>query len=212
MEYQVQREANYVAFLWDRTFTKWRDVLEKLAKAFYEEDIKWALTCSSNLFFKGVVDDFHDLDILVEESAISKVKSVMNKLGAELQESPDIKECKSNVFLEYEIDGMDLDIISGFRILTFGTQYLYELETKDIEYISVDDLVIPLIPMEAQFLLYAMMEGWQRQRRYKRIVSQNFLIAEGLKHPEILMEALTSQLPAWIKDKTKKILVLTLEK
>lgn len=206
MEYHIQKEANISAYLWEKEYAVWRKTLEKVVHAFEEEKVKWAISCSANLFFRGIVDDFHDLDLLIEESYIPIVKSIMKKLGADLLESEDIEECKSNVFMEYKLDGIDFDIISGFRVITFGTQYLYELNPRDIEFIKVENVNLPLVPMEAQFLLYAMMEGWQRQRRYKRLLCTHYIMENGVEHPQILVDAIYGQLPGWIKEEAKKIM------
>lgn len=69
-DWENQAEANKVAFLMESCYQKRRQVIEKLSCVFNEEKIEWALSCSANLFFKGITDDFDDLDIMVDEMDI----------------------------------------------------------------------------------------------------------------------------------------------
>ena len=73
---------------------------------------------------------------------------------------------------------MDIDVISGFKVRTFGTEYLYRISSKEIEHCTIyeeEKIHIPMVPLEALYVLYAMMEGWQPKRRYKRMIIQEYL-------------------------------------
>lgn len=123
----------------------------------------------------------------------------MKKLGAIQHEVPIISECRSNAFLEFTLDEVDIDIIAGFRVITFGTKYLYEYDKTEIEMYNLLNMQIPLIATEAQLLLYAMMEGWQKQRQLKRTLIQRYIEDFGVKHPEIFNKGMQQELPPWIK-------------
>ena len=70
----------------------------------------------------------------------------------------------------------------------------------------IKNFTIPLIPLEALYLLYAMMEGWQPKRRYKRKLIEQYLIMCGVSFPKILENSLKTELPIWIKKKVKLLL------
>ena len=56
-------------------------VLAKIAKFFNEEKITWAVGASLLLFFKGKTDHFNDIDLMVDEKDIEKVKTIMLEIG-----------------------------------------------------------------------------------------------------------------------------------
>ena len=204
--YEYQSEANVLCLLEDEEYLERKEALCKLADEFNKSGIRWGLACSMNLFLRGLVDEFHDLDLVVEEEDIPKVKDIMEKNGGILKATGGNGFCESNCYMHFQLKRVDIDIISGFRIITFGTKFLYNFNESEIEYIKVEEKKIPLIPVEALYLLYAMMEGWQAKRRYKRLLIGEYLVTRDLKFPDILVNSLEEQLPAWIKKEVKLII------
>lgn len=204
--YEYQSEANVLCLLEDEEYLERKEALFKLADEFNKSAIRWGLACSMNLFLRGLVDEFHDLDLVVEEEDIPKVKDIMEKNGGILKATGGNGFCESNCYMHFQLKRVDIDIISGFRIITFGTKFLYNFNESEIEYIKVEEKKIPLIPVEALYLLYAMMEGWQAKRRYKRLLIGEYLVTRDLKFPDILVNSLEEQLPAWIKKEVKLII------
>lgn len=204
--YEYQSKANILCLLEDEEYKERKEALFKLVNEFEKLGIRWGLACSMNLFLRGVVDDFHDLDLIVEKDDIHKVKEVMERLGGILKATGGNGYCESNYYMHFQLKRVDVDIISGFRIITFGTKFLYNYSESEIEFIKVEENEIPLIPVEALYLLYAMMEGWQLKRRYKRVLLGKYLVTRELKFPKILENSLEGQLPAWIKREVKLII------
>lgn len=204
--YEYQSEANVLCLLEDEEYLERKEALFKLTDEFNKSGIRWGLACSMNLFLRGLVDEFHDLDLVVEEEDIPKVKDIMEKNGGILKATGGNGFCESNCYMHFQLKRVDIDIISGFRIITFGTKFLYNFNETEIEYIKVEEKKIPLIPVEALYLLYAMMEGWQAKRRYKRLLIGEYLVTRDLKFPDILVNSLEEQLPAWIKKEVKLII------
>lgn len=159
-----------------------------------------------NLFLNGIVDEFHDLDFIIELSDTEKVKEVMEKIGAILKETGGNGYCESDVYMHFQLERVDIDIISGFRLLTFGTNFQYKFNENELLTCYIKNFTIPLIPLEALYVLYYMMEGWQPRRRYKRKLIEQYLIIEGVSFPKILENSLTTELPLWIKKKIKLLL------
>lgn len=206
--YKYQKEANISCLLEDVEYGERKEALFRIINEFEANKIRYAIACSMNLFLQGIVDEFHDLDLIVEYEDIEKIKKVMKKMGAKLKETGGNGFCESDIYMHFQLERVDIDIISGFRILTFGTHFLYEFNKKELTFISFisEYPSIPLIPVEALYILYAMMEGWQPRRRYKRILIEEYLIMEGVTFPNILERALNDNLPTWIKKKIKLIL------
>lgn len=56
--YTRQEIDNLQDFMSCKEFEERRNLFFKIADLFDENEIVWALGCSSNLFFRGIVDDF----------------------------------------------------------------------------------------------------------------------------------------------------------
>ena len=204
--YGYQSNANIQCLINDIEFSERKEALLTIIEMFNDNGVRWALGCSSNLFLRGIVDDFHDFDFIVEIKDYPLIKKLMDKLGAILKETGGNGYCESDIYMHYQLGRVDVDIISGFKIITFGTYYKYSFNSEEVENIQIGKFDIPLISMEALYILYAMMEGWQSRRRYKRILIEEYLLREEIKFPKILEEARKSNLPGWIKDNIYSIL------
>lgn len=207
--YTEQSRNNLVALQENSEYTEIKNVFIELAKVFEKAEVKWALACSMNLFCRGIVDDFHDIDLIVDSRSIDKIKTEMSIMGAELVATGGNGFCESDVYLHYRIGRVDIDIISGFRLNTFNTTYYYKYNCNEIDYDRIFDIKVPMISMEALYVLYYMMEGWQPRRRFKRVLIEDFLtIGKGkFLHPEVLKRAIReNELPSPIKYAVKKLL------
>lgn len=229
-----QQEANIVAFMEDdEEYGKRRDFFFKMCEAFEKENVKWNLFCSSSLFFLGITDDFNDFDLLIDKDSMESAKVVLKSLGMRIQReemygfeidendfSPDelralaklmFKATKgkfvSDRYLDLASDdGVEVDVISGFRVGAMNTQYLYEYSEDRLEYVNICGQYIPVVCPEAQFVLYSMMECWQPQRKFKRRLLQQFIEERGVHYPEVFKEAIKERIPSWIKTKIREIL------
>ena len=95
--YRQQVEANIIDFYNNSGFHERRNTLFKISALFDKEQGDWALICSSNRFFQGIVDDFHDVDILVSQKSLPKVVELMNgPLNAQLLETGGNGYCESD--------------------------------------------------------------------------------------------------------------------
>lgn len=197
--YNYQKEANILCLLEDKEYLERKEALFKIVNEFEKNGIRYGLACSMNLFLNGIVDEFHDLDFIIELSDTEKVKEVMEKIGAILKETGGNGYCESDVYMHFQLERVDIDIISGFRLLTFGTNFQYKFNENELVTCYIKNFTIPLIPLETLYVLYYMMEGWQPRRRYKRKLIEQYLIIEGVSFPKILENSLTTELPLWIK-------------
>lgn len=204
--YYYQSTANIQSFLQDAEYSERKDAFFTLFNMFQKNNIKWALACSCNLFLRGVVDDFHDFDFIVDNDDCPRLMELMDKQGAILKETGGNGFCESDIYLHYQLGRVDVDIISGFKIITFGTYYKYSFNQDELEVIPINGQELPFISMEALYILYAMMEGWQARRRYKRSLIEEYLLRENIKFPQIFKKAQQENLPGWIKDSIYTIL------
>lgn len=201
-----QSRNNLLCFLEDVEYANRKDVFFQLEKIFREKEVKWAVGCSMDLFLRGLTDEFHDLDLIVAKESIPAIKKIMDELGAELTATGGNGFCESDVYLHYHIGRVDIDIISGFRVMTFNTQYYYSYHEEEIDWMEFEGLRVPLISLEAMYILYYMMEGWQPKRRFKRRLIEQFFETNSPQHIEVFLKALELNLPGWIKWEIKKYL------
>ena len=207
-DYSYQSNANIQCLLEDVEYSERKEAFFFFFSDFQKSGVRWGLACSMNLFLRGVVDEFHDLDLLVEAKDIGKIITIMEKNGAKLIATGGNGYCESDVYMHFQFGRIDIDIISGFRLITFGTSFLYEFNENELDKIEVDKTEIPLISMEALYILYSMMEGWQPRRRYKRILIEEYLLYQKITFPGIFENALQQyQLPGWIRRNLEELIV-----
>lgn len=210
IDYCEQARNNMVCLLEDEEYQERKEVFLKIIETFSKEKIGWAIGCSMDLFLRGIVDEFHDLDLIVDIRDIPKVKNIMEKeIKADLMATGGNGYCESDMYLHYQVGRVDLDVISGFRVITFGTSYYYSFNRKEIDFLEITNanLTVPLISLEAMYVLYFMMEGWQPKRKFKRmLISQCFEKAPP-KHTDVLKKAIEENaLPGWIRWEIKKLI------
>ena len=206
--YHMQADNNISSLFEDEWFYgRRKSVLLKVVDSFKKHNVKWSLLCSSQLFFKGVVDDFNDFDILIEYNSIENMREAMKELGAKSKAQGDQSCFGSSMFERYVLDDIDLDMVSNYTVTTFGKRYRYSYSEDETEFLKEQEIIIPLIAMEAQYLLYGMMEGWQPKRRLKRVMIESYLKSEGIKHPQILRKALEEEtIPPFLTREVKKMI------
>lgn len=206
-KYSDQSLNNIVCLFEDVEYKERKEVFLRILKEFSERNVKWAVGCSMSLFLRGIVDEFHDLDLIVDKDSIETIKSIMNEIGAEFIATGGNGFCESDVYLHYQVGRVDVDFISGFKVMTFNTQYYYRYNGDELDWIKIEDFNVPVIATEAMYILYYMMEGWQPKRRFKRLLIEEYLRQQDLEHPEILRNAMNNEknpLPGWIRWDLKK--------
>lgn len=132
----------------------------------------------------------------------------MEEKGAILTETGGNGFCESDMYMHYQLGRVDVDIISGFRIVTFGTEYYYPYKSNQVDIVEVmDNIKVPLVPMEAMYILYYMMEGWQPRRKFKRVLIEEYFNYERPKQKEIFKESIeNNELPGQIKWAVKRLM------
>ena len=132
------------------------EVLSKLASYFNKEKLTWAVGASVLLYFKGYVDEFHDLDIMVDDKDDLKMEEILNKIGILLPSEKG--NFKTKHFRKYVVDDVDIDMIGGFVIVSDDTDYDCDLKEEQItEYITVNEQQIPLHSLSLWKKYYGLM-------------------------------------------------------
>ena len=143
------------------------EVLAKLAADLNESDILWAVGASAMLFLRGMLPEFHDIDLMVCEEEIDVAREILLRHGTLLPTEPDSKY-GSRHFLEFDVDGVEIDLIAGFVINTAdGKQHVCPLEMEDVDAcVDVFDQAVSLHSLRTWYEYYALMG---REDRVKTI-------------------------------------------
>ncbi|KEZ91313.1 nucleotidyltransferase domain-containing protein [Lacrimispora celerecrescens] len=143
-------------------------VLAHIAEEFNHKDVTWAIGASLLLYFKGITSEFHDIDIMIAEDDVETVKEILLSLGNIIQSKPNSKY-KTKCFLEFHVDGVEIDTMAGFGIIYQDKEYYFPLKKEDIkDFTEVQGIKIPLQSIEEWRIYYELME---RDEKVKMIDS-----------------------------------------
>ncbi len=131
-------------------------VLEKIAKLLNDNNITFALGASCMLYFKNIVSEFNDIDIMILEEDANKVKELFLKIG-DLNDKADNTGYKTKAFMEFVIEEIEIDVIAGFTITKENKDYYLPLNPEKIENISYKNTIIPLDNIEDWLYYYKLM-------------------------------------------------------
>ena len=107
------------------------DLLKRIAHRFKEEQIEWALGGSMMLYFKKIVPFFDDIDLMIFFSDVDHVRSILSEMGELKLENPKAKY-QTKSFMEFSIEGIDVDVMAGFAIVYEGNVVDCSLEKEQI--------------------------------------------------------------------------------
>lgn len=178
--------------------------LVKIANELNHLNVHWALGGSFMLFRHGLTEKAHDLDLMVDIEHYEIADAVLSSLGTKLKK----REEKSPVyltehFIEYVIDGIDVDLMAGFQIAHQQGVYRYsfdELSTPESNIIR--GTKINYATLEDWYVLYQLMSHGP----LKVNAIEQYLIKEGIKYPFILERALRGNLPDPVKFRIEGLL------
>ena len=106
--------------------------LIKLCNLFDDHNIRFGIGASLLLKSYGIVDKASDIDLIVHIDDVKQVQELMDKMGV-VQKSSDTTLYFSEVFLEYNVEGVDVDIMSNFTIKTGEDFYVYPFCVEEIQ-------------------------------------------------------------------------------
>ncbi len=178
-------------------------ILNKVAKTLNSSGCLWAVGGSTLLNQYGLLNNPKDIDILIDPKDENRIKSFMNKIGNLI----DIKkkdEFKSNKFFRYDINGIIVEFIGGFKI-AFGENKLYEVIFDDksiVSSINKDCVKINLMSLEDWFVIYKVMND----PKCRLPLIMKYFKDNGIKYKSILYRNLTLQIPIEVKNSIESLL------
>jgi len=121
------------------------NALVKLAKLLNKHNFEWSLGASLMLKLRGFDVFVDDIDVIVKTEEITRFEEVLKiynfKKGNSSTKYP------TNHFYELSIDGVDVDIMIGFKIYTDEGIYNFDDTTK-VEEIKINGTLVYLSSLE----------------------------------------------------------------
>jgi hypothetical protein len=179
-----------------------KESLLKIAKILNEAEVTWGVGASLMLHSLGIVEEVNDIDIMVAIKDKDKAVKVLEKIANHIP-TPQKDEYETRYFGTFEVDGTDLDVMSGFRIKHSDGVYEFPMDEQSVVKNEViDGIRIPYTSLEDWLVAYMIMI--KRESKVKLIT--DYFGEEGVAHPELLERALEQDLPEEIRKKINKYL------
>lgn len=163
--------------------------LARAARALNAARVSWAVGASALLYLRGVTDTFHDFDLQLAQGEAQAADESLLSLGAQAAPPlPPSPAYATQHFAEYQLDGVDFDLLCGFAVRRGGMVYPCPFDSSGVAgTLSVLGTRVPLAALEDWFVIYLLMPGR---------AAKADLIARHLKaHPAT---AQRGRLSAWL--------------
>lgn len=151
-------------------------LLSQIGEELNDKNITWAIGASLLLYFKGIVSEFQDIDLMVTEEEIDIVKEILLSFG-KLQTPNPNADYKTKYFLEFQVDGVDIDVMAGFVIVNKDKEHHFPLKKEQIkDFTEINGVRIPLQSLEEWRTYYQLMgrdekvnriDAWQKMTVYE---------------------------------------------
>ena len=141
----------------EKTIQEKLTVLSAVAGEFNRAGITWAVGASTLLYLHGLVPDFHDLDLMVDDRDALRARELLQAMGTP---HPSAQESKYRTkhFFEFVIGGVEVDLMGGFAILKDGILHDCGLEPAHVtESVQVNGQRVPLDSLQAWRGYYTLM-------------------------------------------------------
>lgn len=147
-------------------------VLKEIAKKLNEEQITWALGASMLLYFKGIVSDFNDIDLMIATQDVNKVRNLLSEMGKIQPPNPNPKY-QTEVFMEFKIQNVDVDVMAGFKIVNHGKVIDCSLKKDQIvDTFVLDDIKIFMQSLELWSTYYHLMNREEKVNKIQTYLNR----------------------------------------
>jgi hypothetical protein len=165
-------------------------------------DLTWAVGASLLLNLYGLIEKPNDIDLFIDLKDIEKADEILKSMGVK-KESHKTAQYSTEFFYEYNINGVEVDVMAGFGVNHSSGNYKYILDCFSVpEIIMIQGVGIPFTALEDWYVLYQLIPG----RSAKADLVGNYIISRGSKNPFLLKRALTGCLPEEVRVKIMGLL------
>lgn len=168
---------------------KLKTVLAKTGALLNQNEILWGVGASVLLHQYNLVNNPNDIDIIIQETDIEKTDRILTEWGVKSGcKNNNSKIYSTDFFCEYNISGIDVDVMAGFKInIRDNKTYEYEFGKDSVpHYFLFDDIRIPFMTLEDWYILYQLMP----EREYKVKLIEKHFLENGIEYPIFLEKAI----------------------
>lgn len=133
------------------------NVLSSIAAQLNGAKITWALGASAMLYFNHIMNEFNDIDIVIDDKDALAAKELLVSMGILTNSEPG-GHYGTKHFYHFLIDGVEVDVMGGFAIIQDGIVYDCSLNNSDIvSSRSVNGQMVPLHSVQVWRRYYELM-------------------------------------------------------
>lgn len=138
---------------------KMREVLKKIAEALNDEGVSYGIGASVMLYHHGIGRSPRDIDIQVELSDIKKLDEILSAFGEKRERLPNAVY-RTRYFYEYDIDGVEVDVMGGLCVNHEGEDHAFDFTGKSLEgYMDLEGIRVPLVSLREWHEIYKVLPG-----------------------------------------------------
>lgn len=141
----------------------------KIAQSMDAQQIRWAVGGSLMLYLRGAAKVYNDIDLVIATDDAKAAIICLDALCEPLDVPPPPSKARifhSRYFRQYQLDGVDIDLMAGMAIRTDAIDYYDAFDILGpCGYAEVKGRRIPLGAMEDWLILYSLMVGRQEKVR-----------------------------------------------
>ena len=137
-------------------------IIKKIAHTLNEANVRWAIGGSVLLYLKQIGFNFNDLDLVVVEEDAEKAKEALKAIG---EHHPNQKGSSAKIFEEFTVDGLDVDLISGYVITAYGNTHDCSFKYQGVEHMDFEGEDFPVDSLESWYEIYNL-QGRVEKARY----------------------------------------------
>lgn len=183
------------------------NTLSYIGKKLNDSNVVWGVGASILLNQFGLIDKPNDIDIFVDIKDIDKVDEILKSIG---DKKPWEKAAtySTKYFYEYVINGIDIDVMAGFRINHNSGVFEYVFDNSSIlETRKINGIDIPFTSLEDWYVIYQLIPN----REAKVNMIEKYITSNGIKRCDLLERILEGNLPVEVREKVKNMLLLQSE-
>jgi hypothetical protein len=145
------------------------DLLRMIAKLFNDNGIKWGLGASACLKINGMNVDVNDFDLIIHPNSFDNAFRLLIELGSKSLEDKNIGVYNTGKFEKILLNGIEIDMISEFRILNDGVEFEYKPDFEKFECIEE----VYLTPIWDWVELYRLMGRLEKSEKVREFLEVN---------------------------------------
>lgn len=178
------------------------NTLSYIGKKLNDSGVVWGVGASLLLNQFSLIDKPNDIDIFVDIKDIDKVDEILKGIG-DKKPWEKASTYSTEYFYEYVINGVDIDVMAGFRINHNSGVFEYVFDNRSIsETRKINGVDIPFTSLEDWYVIYQLISG----REAKVNMIEKYIISNGIKRYNLLERMLEGNLPLEVREKVKNML------